>query len=65
MSHPSGKKSTDKSKDPYADLKTTPEFQAFEEATKKILKVPKVEIDRRLAGESALRKSKRPKPKSS
>ena len=39
--------------DPVADLPTNPEFQQFADFTRELLKVPKEEIDRRVAEEKA------------
>lgn len=40
-----------KKKDPDADLRASPEFKKFEEATKAILKVPKEKVAKRLKEE--------------
>ena len=43
--------------DPVADLPTNPEFQEFADFTRKLLKVPKTEIDKRVAEEKSRRAS--------
>lgn len=40
-----------KKKDPDADLRASPEFKRFEDATKAILKAPKERVDKRIKEE--------------